>query len=89
MTFRAQIGNAAATPQNIVLKYGMKSVLGYVVWAAIDVASWVDVVQDEGEVRVEVIGGIQATQLSQAQWTESFLPDATLTFRYEVDGRAT
>jgi hypothetical protein len=69
----------------------MKSVLGYVVWAAIDVASWVDVVQDGGEVRVEVIGGVQATQLShwQAQWTESFLPGATLTFRYEVDGRAT
>ena len=89
MTFRAQIGNAAATPQKIVLKYGMKSVLGYVVWAAIDIASWVDVVQDEGEVRVEVIGGVQATQLSQAQWTESFLPSATLTFRYEVDGRAT
>ena len=76
------------TPQKIVLKYGMKSVLGYVVWATVDVASWVDVVQDGGEVRVEVIGGAQATQLSQAQWTESFLPGATLTFRCEVDGSA-
>jgi len=84
MTFRTQLGNAAAKPQQIVLKYGMKSVLGYVVWAAIDVASWVDVVQDGGEVRVEVIGGVQAMRLSQAQWTESFLPGATLTFRYEV-----
>jgi len=72
-----------------VLKYEMKSVLGYVVWAAIDATSWVDIVQDEAEVRVEVIGGVQATRLSQAQWTESFLPSATLTFRYEVDGRAT
>jgi hypothetical protein len=74
-------------PQKIALKYGMKSVLGYVVWAAIDPASWVDIVQDGGEVRVEVIGAVQAKQLSQAQWTESFLPGATLTFRYEVDGR--
>lgn len=91
VTFRTQLGNAAATPHTIVLKYGMRSVLGYVVWAAIDAASWVDVVQDGGEVRVEVTGGVQATQLSQAQWTESFLPGATLTFRYKsgASGSAT
>jgi len=65
----------------------MKSALGYVVWAAIDPTSWVDVVENGSEVRVEVAGVVTATQLSPAQWTESFLPDTTLTFRYEVDGK--
>jgi len=36
---------------------------------------------------VEVAGAVTATQLSPAQWTESFLPDTTLTFRYEVEGK--
>jgi len=64
MIFRTQLGNAAVTPQQIVLKYGMKSVQGYVVWAVIDVASWVEVVQDGDEVRVEVIRGVQPTLVS-------------------------
>jgi len=70
----------------MVLTYGMKSVLGPVVWATIDPPSWVDVVQDGGEVRLNLTGTGNATQSTQAQWTESFFPGATVTFRYEGDG---
>lgn len=69
-----------------MLTYGMKSVLGPVVWAMIDAPSWVDVVQDGGEVRLELTGIGNATQPAQTQWTESFFPGAIVTFRYERDG---
>jgi hypothetical protein len=70
----------------MVLTYGMKSALGPIIWATIDPPSWVDVVEDGGEVRLEITGTGNATQSTQAQWTESFLPGATVTFRYERDG---
>jgi len=62
----------------------MKSALGYVVWAAIDPASWMNVVQDGGEVHVDVTRTITAKQLSEAEWNESFLPGTTLTFRFKT-----
>lgn len=61
----------------------MKSAFGSVVWAAIDPESWVYIVQDGFEVRVEVTGAtVTPAQLTDAQWTRMFPPGTTVTFKH-------
>ncbi|KIM49936.1 hypothetical protein M413DRAFT_439056 [Hebeloma cylindrosporum] len=57
--FYTQLGKAVNFPENIILKITMKSASGSVVWATIDPESWLEIVEDGCEVRVEITGDIE------------------------------